>query len=39
MILWIVALSLLVGAASTTTTGNGPTPQNPIVRQPSDSGV
>jgi hypothetical protein len=36
MIVWIVALSLLFGAASTTTTN---TDSSPIVQQPTDPGA
>jgi hypothetical protein len=40
MITWIIALSLLLGAASTTTTNTDPTnPSNPIVQQPTDPGA
>jgi hypothetical protein len=40
MTVWIIALTLLLGAASTTTTNTNPTnPPNPIVQQPTDPGV
>ncbi len=38
MIEWIIAFTLLLGAASTTTT-NPNTPTNPIVQQPTDPGA
>ena len=40
MIAWIIALSLLLGAASTTTTNTDSTnPPNQIVQQPTDPGA
>jgi hypothetical protein len=40
MVTWIIALSLLLGAASTTTTNIDSTnPSNPIVQQPTDPGA
>lgn len=39
MITWIIALSLLLGAASTKTTNTDSTNPNPIVQQPTDPGA
>lgn len=39
MIAWIITLTLLLGAASTTTTNTDSTnPSNPIVQQPTGAG-